>query len=122
MPRLFGVPPVLIPALSAGCPTLSDALAEAMAVTGAAPEIHILRDASDPEVPPRWSVGILAGEDYMRELDLDMRVPDAAQAAMSSFLISIVEELRAERPDILGQRGHRRDREDAPRSIAGGRS
>lgn len=103
MARIFGVPTVLLRALESGCPTLSDAIAKAMRVTGADPEVHVLRDASDPALPPRWSVGIVAGDDYVIELDLDMRAADAAQAAMSLFLVSVVEELRHERPDILGQ-------------------
>lgn len=103
MARIFGVPTVLLRALQSGCPSLSDAIATAMKVTGSDPEVHVLRDASDPAASPRWSVGIVAGDDYVTELDLDMRAADAAQAAMSFFLISIVEELRHERPDILGQ-------------------
>lgn len=74
-----------------------------MKVTGSDPEVHVLRDAGDETAPPRWSIGVLAGEDYVVELELDMRVPEAAQAALSLSLISIVEELRRERPDILGQ-------------------
>jgi len=103
MARVFGLPTVLLRALSTGCPPLSDAIATAMRATGADPEVHVLRDASDQTAPPRWSIGVLAGEDYVVELELDMTAPDAAQAALSLFLISIVEELRNERPDILGR-------------------
>ncbi len=102
MARIFGVPTILLRALSTGSPGLHDALVKAMKVAGADPEVHVLRDASDQSTPPRWTIGVVAG-DYIEELALDMTAPDAAQAAMSLFLIAIVEELRHERPDILGQ-------------------
>lgn len=99
MPRIFLTPSTLLRALSAGAPKLHDVIAEAMTVTGEDPEIEILRTTSSV-APPRWSVDVRAGE-YARHLPLDAGNEVAMLAAISLFLVELVQELRAELPEIM---------------------
>jgi hypothetical protein len=73
-----------------------------MTVSGEDPEVHILRDSTSETGPVRWWIAVQAG-DEIRELDLDVTHKAAAQAAVALFLISIVDDLRRELPELMAQ-------------------
>jgi hypothetical protein len=100
--RVFRISPAVLRALASGCPKLHDALAEAMIDAREDPEVHVLRDSTSETDPPRWSIAVEAGDD-IRELDLDVRERDAAQAAIALFLIAVIDDLRRELPDLMAQ-------------------
>lgn len=100
--RVLAIDPIVLRAISAGCPALHDTLARAIATTGLSPEIHILRDGT-VEPSPRWSIAILAGEDFVEELDLDVRVAAVAAAAIPLYIGSLVDEVRREFPALLSR-------------------
>lgn len=101
MPRIFLTPGALLRALASGAPTLHDVIAEAMTVTGEDPEIEVLRTTS-PVAPPTWMVEVRAG-DYVRSLTIDVANEKAMLAAISFFLVELVESLRRELPEIMAR-------------------
>jgi hypothetical protein len=100
--RVFSVSPLVLRALAAGCEGLHDAIAEVMAESEQDPEVHVLRDSTSESEPPKWSVVVCAG-DAVRELALDVGGAAAAQAAVAFLIISVIDDLRRELPELMAQ-------------------
>lgn len=97
--RIFLAPTDLWRRLSLGCPRLHDEIALAMTVTGEDPEVEVHRQAPTT-APPTWTIVVRAGR-HRRELPLDVRVEEAAAAAVAVLLVDMLAELRRELPNVF---------------------
>lgn len=70
-----------------------------MTVTGEDPEVEVHRQAPTT-APPTWTIVVRAGR-HRRELPLDVRVEDAAAAAVAVLLVDSLAELRRELPGVF---------------------
>lgn len=99
--RVLAIDLRVLRALARGAPALHERIAEAIRATGQDPSLHILRDSTPERARPQWSIGILAGDDYIDEIDLDVRDPQTSQAALALYIAGIIEDLRAEMPALM---------------------
>lgn len=97
--RIFLAPTDLWRRISLGCPRLHDEIALAMTVTGEDPEVEVHRQAPTT-APPTWTIVVRAGR-HRRELPLDVRVEEAAAAAVAVLLVDMLAELRRELPRVF---------------------
>lgn len=97
--RIFVAPTDIWRRLSLGCPRLHDEIALAMTVTGEDPEVEVHRQAQTT-APPTWTIVVRAGRHH-RELPLDVRVEEAAAAAVAVLLVDMLAELRRELPRVF---------------------
>lgn len=97
--RIFLAPTDIWRRISLGCPRLHDEIALAMTATGEDPEVEIHRHAPTT-APPTWTIVVRAGQ-HRRELPLDVRVEEAAAAAVAVFLVDTLAELRRELPAVF---------------------
>lgn len=99
--RLLTIDPILLRVLAKGAPGLHDALARAISATGLSPEIHVLRDGS-AEPSPRWSL-VVEAQDFIEELELDVRISLVAAAAVPLLVGAVIDEVRREFPGLLSR-------------------
>lgn len=97
--RIFLAPTDIWRRISLGCPRLHDEIALAMTVTGEDPEVEIHRHAPTTAAPT-WTIVVRAGP-HRRELPLDVRVEEAAAAAVAVLLVDMLAELRRELPTVF---------------------
>lgn len=97
--RIFMAPTDIWRRLSLGCPRLHDEIALAMTATGEDPEVEVHRHAPTT-APASWTIVVQAGL-HRRELALDVRVEEAAAAAIAVLLVDLVADLRRELPSVF---------------------